>query len=190
MHHEVLGDISYNKDIPAWTGWCALPVFAEYGRLAPDNHMLSEASSEFNRGLFQLEIQDDTGNGPTQQQANAIRYLHEHEADVCRAVMMQLVEVCDMKGGPIAWLQQRRESRWWGWLARVVGPEYKAPEDMKQAVRCTEVEVSAAFAGDYAYVAFYFETIFATEVEHGLSVVFHPEKEPLCGDRSAICEFT
>ncbi len=188
MHHNVFGEIVYDEAAQAWTGACALPVFAEYGRPQPDNHMLSVPSPDFARGLFPLQIQDNERSGPTAQQANAVRYVREHEADVCRAVMTQLVEACDMKSGPIAWLQKRRESRWWSWLARLVGPEYKTPEDLKPAVRCIGLEVSSAFAGDYAYVAFHFETIFGTEGDHGLSVVFHPEKDVFWGDAMAIHE--
>ena len=188
MHHNILGEIDYDVDLRAWTGACALPVLAEYGRLEPDNHNLLKPTPEFNRGQFPFELLDETGEGPTPQQANAIRYVREHETDVCRAVVTQLVEACHHYGGILAWLQQRRESRTWGWLARLLGPEYKTPEDMKSAVRCTGFVVSTAFDGEYAYLAFHFETIFVIESDHGLSVVFHPEKEAFWGDGLALAE--
>jgi hypothetical protein len=188
MLHGILGEIVYDADQRAWTGVCALPVFAEYGRLAPDNHNLSEPTPEFNRGQFPFELLDETADGPTPQQANVIRYVRDHEAEVCRVIMSQLVEACQHYGGVLAWLQQRRESRACGWLARLVGPEYKTPEDRKQAVRCKCVEVSTVADGDYAYVAFHFETIFAWETEHGLSVVFHPAKGSFSGNALALFE--
>jgi hypothetical protein len=186
MRHDVFGEIAYNPDEQAWTGSCPLPVFAEYGRLAPDDYRLPEPAPEFDRGLFAFTIQDETGDGPSVEQANAIRFLRDREAEVCHEVMMELVEAIDMKGGIFHWLQQRRDSRLWGWLARLVGPEYTTPDDLRPAVRCTGLEVSQKSVGAHAYLAFYFETIFGTETEHGLSVVYHPQKDSFCGDASAI----
>src|SRR5262249_4468290 len=127
MHHDDFGEIVYDADLRAWTGWCALPGFAECGRAESQANFLSTPTPELGRGQFPLEIRDEDGSGPTLPQANAIRYVREHEADVCRVVLGHLVEACDMKGGPIVWLQERRDSRLWGWLARAVGPEYKTP---------------------------------------------------------------
>ena len=188
MHHDVFGEITYDADDLRWTGKCPLPVFAEYGKLAPDDHRLQEPTADFQRGVFGFSVQDDTGGGPSAPQANAFRFVRERENDVSRSVLTELVNACDMRGGVIAWLQKRRESRLWGWLARLIGPEYKAPEDLKQAARCTALEVSSIHLGSYAYVAFYFETAFGTEGDHGLSVIFHPGKGTFWGDGSAIYE--
>jgi len=185
VRHDVFGEIEYNADDQAWTGSCPLPVFAEYGK---SDSLLSEPSPDFARGIFAFTVQDETGAGPTAPQASAFRYLREREKDICHAVMMELIEAVDMRGGWIRWLQQRRASRLWGWMARLAGPEYTAPDDLKRAVRCTSFEVSGQSVGDYAYIAFYFETIFGLEVEHGLSVLFHPKRETLSGDASAIHE--
>jgi hypothetical protein len=186
MHHDVFGEIAYNEDELAWAGSCPLPVFAEYGRLAPDDYRLSEPAPEFGRGVFALAVQDDAGDGPSVEQANVFRFLLEREHEVCRAVMTALINACAMRGGLLRWLNERRESRLWGWLARLVGPEYKAPEDLKQAARCRGLEIASRHDGGYAYIAFYFETVFGIEVEHGLSVIFHPEKGTFWGDASAI----
>jgi len=188
MHLDVFGEIAFDEYDLEWTGSCSLPVFAEYGKLGPDDSSLSEPAPEFRLGRFTLSIQDDSGDGPSPQQANVFRFLLEHEPEVCVAVMTEVVNACDMRGGPIRWLQDRRESRLWGWLARLTGPEYKTPDDLKQAARCTGLEVSSEYVGAHAYLAFYFETMFGIEVEHGLSVIFHPEKETFWGDASAIHE--
>src|SRR5262245_8512729 len=127
MHHDVFGDIVYNREDQEWTGWCSLPAFAQYGRLAADNHRLSEPPPEFERGLFALSIQDESGGGPSNEQANALRHLVEHETEVCQTVVAELVKACDQQGGLLRWLNQRRQSRLWGWLAKLAGPEYKTP---------------------------------------------------------------
>jgi len=186
MHHDVFGEILYNQDDLGWIGQCALPAFAEYGKEPTENLILAEPDPRFARGVFALTIPDGSGAGPSARQANAFRYLLDNEQQVCLAVMTALVEACNMYGGPIAWLQQRRNSPLWGWLARLVGPEYKTPEDLKSAAQCTGVEVARHAVGDYAYIAFYFATIWGIEMEHGLSVVFHPEKGTSCGDASSI----
>jgi len=186
MHHDLFGEIAYNTDDRCWTGSCPLPVFAEYGKLAPDDYRLSEPAPEFVLGVFALTVQDASGGGPAVEQANAFRFLKEHETDVCRAVMTEMINACNMRGGLLRWLNNRRASRLWGWLAKLVGPEYKNPEDLKQAARCLGLEISAQYHGSFAFIAFDFETMFAIEAEHGLSVVFHPELETFSGDRSAI----
>jgi len=188
MRHDVFGEIEYNADEQAWTGVCTLPVFAGYGKLPPDDHRIGEAAPEFARGQFALTIQDDEGIGPFPQQVDAVRFLLEHEAEVCDAVMTELVEACGQSGGMLRWLNARRESRLWGWLARLVGPEYKTADDLKQAVRCNRVEVSREYVEAYAYIAFHFDTIFGIESEHGLSVVYQPEIGASWGDGSAIYE--
>src|SRR6516165_3183045 len=99
MHHAVFGEITYNKDDLSWTGWCTLPVFAEYGRLAPDDHRLSEPPPAFERGGFALVVQDAVGDGPSVEEANAFRFLVGWETEVCSAVMTELVNACDMRGG-------------------------------------------------------------------------------------------
>jgi len=184
MHHDTFGEIAYDKNELAWTGSCALPVFAEY-------HVLDiEAEPEFAGGLFPLRVQDETGDGPTAAQANAFRFLREREKEVCVAVMM---EVLKASSGPVgdrlvAWLNRHRQSRFWGWLARLVGPEYKTAEDLKQAARCIGLEVSSLFTGTCAYVAFSFETIWGLEGDHGFSIIFHPEDGTWSGTASAIDE--
>ncbi|MFO0967095.1 MAG: hypothetical protein U0793_16125 [Gemmataceae bacterium] len=141
MRHDVFGEIAYSEEDEAWTGTCSLPVFAEYGKPGPDLAALDDPPPEFARGQFAFTVHDSEHAGPTEQQANAFRHLLEHEADVCRAVMTALVDACGQKGGILRWLNERRGSRLWGWLARLVGPEYKTPEDLKPAVRCSCFEV-------------------------------------------------
>jgi hypothetical protein len=191
MHHAVFGDISYSPDEQAWTGSCVLPVFAEYGRVPPDYHLLGEPAPEFNRGAFALTIQDDTGDRPSEPQINAFRGLLTREREVCRSVLMELIDAYrDFSGtgtgALLDWLHNQRQSWMWGWLANLVGPAPEALEDLKQAVRCTGVEISCLYLGDSAYIAFYFETIWGLETEHGLSVVYHPDKGTFGGDASAI----
>jgi len=188
MHHAVFGEITYNSDDLAWAGSCTLPVFAEYGRLAPDDYRLSEPSPAFERGVFALTVQDATGDGPSLEEANTFRFLVDRETEVCGAVMTALVNACDRRGGLLRWLNERRDSRVWGWLARLFGPEYQVPEDLKQAVRCLRLEVSSQCVGGYSYVGFFFETIFGTETAGGLSVIFHPQEGTFWGDASAIYE--
>jgi len=186
IHHDIFGDITYNRDDLAWVGWCTLPVFAQYGRITPDDYRLSEPPPEFDRGAFAISVQDASGNGPSVEEANVFHFLRERETEVCRAVMTELINACDMRGGLLRWLNERRESPLWGWLARLCGPEYKVPEDLKQAVRCRSVEISSQSDGGYSYIAFSFETIFGFDAEHGLAVVFHPQNGTFCGDSLAI----
>lgn len=186
MRHDVFGEIAYSEEDEAWTGTCSLPVFAEYGKPGPDLAALDDPPPEFARGQFAFTVHDSEHAGPTEQQANAFRHLLEHEADVCRAVMTALVDACGQKGGILRWLNERRGSRLWGWLARLVGPEYKTPEDLKPAVRCSCFEVGREPVDAYANIAFHFDTIFGIEAEHGLSVVYHPEQGTFWGDASAI----
>jgi hypothetical protein len=186
MHHDVFGDITYSPDDLAWSGWCTLPVFAEYGRLAPDDYRLSEPPPGFDRGVFAITVQDSAGDGPSVEQANAFRFLLERETEVCGAVMTELVRACGMRGGLLRWLNERRDSRVWGGLARLFGPEYKMPENLKPAVRCLRLEVSSQCVGGYSYVGLFFETIFGTETAGGLSVIFHPQEGTFWGDASAI----
>jgi hypothetical protein len=186
MHHDVFGDITYSPDDRAWSGWCTLPVFAEYGRLAPDDYRLSEPPPGFDRGVFAITVPDAAGYGPSVEQANPFRFVQERETEVCGAIMMELVRACDMHGGLLRWLNERRDSRVWGWLARLFGPEYKVPESLRPAVRCLRLEVSSQCAGGYSYVGLFFETIFGTETAGGLSVIFHPQEGTFWGDASAI----
>ena len=81
MHHDLFGEIAYNTDDRCWTGSCPLPVFAEYGKLAPDDYRLSEPAPEFVLGVFALTVQDALGDGPTVEQANAFRFLKEHRME-------------------------------------------------------------------------------------------------------------
>jgi len=186
IHHDVFGDITYSPDDLEWSGWCPLPVFAEYGRLAPEDYRLLEPPPGFDRGVFAFTVRDTAGDGPSVEQANAFRFLRERETDVCIAVMTELVRACGMHGGVLRWLNDRRDSRVWGWLARLFGPEYLVPEDLKPAVRCLRLEVSNHCVRGCAYIGLFFETIFGTETAGGLSVVFHPQEGTFWGDASAI----
>lgn len=179
MHHDAFGEISYQEDEQAWLGSCALPTFAEYGRDS-ENAVLPELDDNFRKGLFPLTIQDDMGSGPSSQQANTFRFLRQNETDVCRAVMAELLTCLTESLG------SQRTGGILGWLQRRFGYELKTLEDLRPNVRCIGVEFSSSFVGEYAYVAFYFETIWGWENEHGLSVVFHPEKGTFWGDGSAL----
>jgi len=189
MHHDVFGEITYNKDDEAWNGSCLLPVFAEYGKLPSDNYLLGEPEPGFDRGVFALTVQDETGHGASDPQVQAFRYLLEHENEVCTAVFTQVLEATGHgMDWLVSWLQKRRESRFWGRLAALVGPEYKKAEELKQAARCTGIEISRFFDGPYAYTAFSFVTIWGLESDHGFSVIYHPEKESFAGTGHAVWE--
>ena len=189
LHHNVFGAIVYSADECGWTGSCPLPVFAEYGKEGPDLQLLSDATPEFRKGAFALTIQDETAFEPNEQQCNAFRFLREHEAEVCQTVMSEVLKVKrDFGGNWVAWLRARRQTRVWGWLAALLGPEYKTLEDLKPAVRCIGLEISRHHFGTLAHVAFYFETGFGIETEHGFSVIYHPEAGTISGDASAIHE--
>ena len=60
-------------------------------------------------------------------------------------------------------------------------PIDKHPKTKKSAL---EVIFSTLHAGGHAYCGFSFETDW--EPEHGVTVVFHPEKQAFWGDRSAL----
>ncbi len=189
MQHDVFGEIAYNRDDEAWSGSCSLPVFAQFGKLPPDNYLLREPEPGFERGVFAFTVQDETGEGPSGPQAEAFRFLLAHEADVCDAVFTEVLEATGHgMDWLVSWLQKRRESRFWGGLAKLVGPQYRKAEDLKQAARCTGFEISRYFDGAYAYIAFYFVTIWGLEDDHGFSVIYHPEKEAFSGTGDAIWE--
>jgi hypothetical protein len=86
----------------------------------------------------------------------------------------------------IAWANRRRDSRLWGWLATLVGPEYKTANDLKQAVRCTRLEFSRSELDACSYIAFHFETTWGIESDHGFCVLYHPEKEIFSGTADAV----
>src|SRR5438105_5526638 len=153
MRHEVFGEIEYDPHGPCWEGTCALPLFAEYGR-EPHDIMLDEPDERFRKGIFPLQIQDYTGNGPTEYQAIAWRYLLENESAVLREVMTELLACYHAYHG---WA--KLDSKWplWGrivkWLA---GKQYETIEELKPATRCIGVEVSALCVGDMACLGFNF----------------------------------
>jgi hypothetical protein len=186
MNHLVFGEIVYSKHDTQWTGRCRLPTFAEYGREA--NGSLEEPDADLRQAIFRLDIQDYEGNGPLPEQENVFGYLMEQEPQVCRIVMTELLAMYRHHYGSWAWLRNRK-SRAAKWVARwLLPPDYKTADDLRPVVRCTEVEISSASTRVYAFVAFYFETADYMEVEHGLSVVFHPQKGAIWGDASAIHE--
>jgi hypothetical protein len=186
MHHDGFGEIFYQEDDQVWLGRCHLPAFAEYG--VPADGALEEPNADLRDGFFPLTIQDPAGGGPSVPQANAFRFVERNEQDVCRAVMSGLLECYRSYYGPVwAWAKERRRSWLLGWLARwLLEGEHTCPEDLKPVVRCTGVELSSLYRGDYAYAAFQFDTADGLDVEHGVSVVFHPEKGASWGDASAI----
>src|SRR5437764_10812168 len=148
--------------------------------------MLDEPDERFRKGIFPLQIQDYTGNGPTEYQAIALRHLLENESAVLREVMTELLACYHAYHG---WA--KLDSKWplWGrivkWLA---GKQYETIEELKPATRCIGVEVSALCVGDMAYLGFYFDSNW--EHEHGLAVVYHPKKDAFWGDATAIGDIT
>jgi hypothetical protein len=182
MHHEVFGEISYDPDSPSWHGTCALPAFAEYGR--EPNKLTVDDDENFRNGIFPLSIQDYRGTGPTAQQANAFRYLQQNELAVRQVVLTELLASYHAQQG---WAKPEGRSRFWGRVMRWLGAKpYETIEDLKPAARCTAVEISAFYVGDLAYLGFYFASTW--EVEHGLTVVYHPEKGAFWGDGIAIAD--
>src|SRR5262249_57400529 len=122
-------------------------------------------------------MQDETGAGPSLQQANTFQFLLQNGSDVCRAVVAELLGLYRRERSWVDRLDRYRPvpglGRLIDWL---VGEECRTPEDLKPFVRCTGLEISSAAAGGYAYLGFSFETAWGWEIEHGLSVVFHPVK--------------
>src|SRR2546423_2259616 len=184
VNHSLFGEIVYHCPDVQWTGRCRLPTFAEYGREA--NGALEDPNADFRQGAFPLTIQDDEGSGPSPEQESAFRYLTEHEPQVCQIVMTELLARYRSESAGWDWLRQRR-SRAARWVAKwVLPPDYKTTDELRPVARCTGVEISAESTLVYAFVAFSFETADNMEVEHGLSVVFHPQKGAIWGDASAI----
>jgi hypothetical protein len=174
MQHDLFGEITYDADDQLWHGRCSLPSFAQYDTdLADDDDELPE--EEFRRGLFPLQIQDETGRGPSSEQEQAFRYLQENEPEVCRAVMSEvLASATAFMGKP---------GCAWGWARRLAqGPQ--TLEDLRTALRCTGVEVSALHLGGYAYLGVEFLAYW--EIEHGLAVVYHPQKGTFWSDATAL----
>jgi hypothetical protein len=192
MQHDVFGDISYNKDDHEWTGLVGMRALAQYGKNLPKDYcFVAEPNPEFHRGLFPFKIQDATGDGASFAQANAFRFLLENENDVCRAVMLEILkaypEICHgSMDWLVTWLRNYRQSRVLGWVARLLRPECKTIEDLKEAVRCNGLEFSVVHLNTFAYVAFYFDTIWYETHDQGFSVVFHPNRGTWCGDGCAL----
>jgi len=186
MNHPVFGEIVYSKHDSQWTGRCRLPTFAEYGR--EDNGSLAEPDAVFKQGLFELTLLDASGNGPLPEQENVYGYLMEHEPQVCQAVMIELLTAYREYYGNFDWIR-RRQSRFARWITKwALPPHYTTTDELRLVVRCTGVEISSDSTLVYAFVGFHFKTADNMEVEHGLSVVFHPQKGAVWGTRSAIDE--
>jgi hypothetical protein len=187
MHHEVFGEILYDEEDAVWRGRCSLPAFAEYGR--PPCDVPDEPDEDFRRGVFPLTIRDESGAGPSPRQANAFRFLLQNEAEVCRAVAAQLLASYRLGRDWEERLKKYRDApllgRVVGWL---IGKEAQTPEDLKPAARCAGVEVATLSAGEYAYLGFAFDTTW--EIEHGLVVVYHPQKGAPWGDATALGSVT
>lgn len=186
MHHPVFGEIVYQGDDACWVGRCRLPAFAEYGRAAEGG--LDEPDADFLAGFFPLTVYDDSGNGPSPEQESAFRYLVGNEAAVCRAVMTELLS-CYRSLYGANWDWARRHERSWlvGWLARsLLRGERRTVDDLRPVVRCTGVEVSAGSVGGYASLGFGFDSADSLDPEHGIAVVFHPDRGTFWGDATAV----
>jgi hypothetical protein len=182
MHHAVFGEVVYDEE-DGWRGRCSLPAFAEYGR--PPCYVPAEPDEDFRRGIFPLLVRDEAGAGPSPRQVNAFRFLRQNEGAVCRVVAAQLLASYRLGRD---WEGRLKKYRGVPLLGRVVtwllGKEVQTPEDLKLYARCVGVEVATESAGEYAYLGFSFATTW--EPEHGLVVVFHPEKGAHWGDATAL----
>jgi hypothetical protein len=168
MQREPFGEIVHDSDAAAWIGRVRLPEFAIYGRDQP-SASLGPPDDRTREGLFELTVRDSAGTGPTQQQANAVRYLIDNEPAVCRAVLSEIL-ASQRYGGVI------------GWLNRKLGLERQTPEELHNLVRCVGVTVSDAEVREYAHIGFDFDVDWVLD----LSVVFHPAQGACWGDRTAI----
>ena len=185
MWHNVFGEIEYDRKDPHWEGTCKLPVFAEYGR-EPHSIVLDEPDDAFRSGVFPLRIEDYTGDGPSERQVSAFRHLQREEQSVCREVMTELLQSYLESRG---WA--RTDTRWALWnriVSWAAGKEYETIEELKPAVRCIGVEVSALCLGEYAYIGFDFAAEW--DDEHGLAVVYHPTNGTFWGNGIAIGDIT
>jgi len=186
VHHAVFGEITYDEDELSWVGRCRLPAFAAWS-MQP-NGALEQPGEDQRAGFFPLTIYDATGVGPSVQQGNTYRFVQQNEQDTCEAVLLALLDCYrSFYGSNWDWAKQRRDSRIWGWLARrLLQDAYEVPDDLKPVVRCTAMELSYLHVGAYAYAAFRFDTADGLDSEHGIAVVFQPDKGASWGDASAI----
>jgi Ankyrin repeats (3 copies)/Domain of unknown function (DUF6985) len=163
MNHDVFGPISYKMRDQVWIGKCSLPRFAEYGSNPDEGQFWASEGDDFRQERFGLTIRDTTGDGPTKEQTNSFQYLKQNEAQVCEAVGAALLESANYGVDP---------------------PRYHAAADLKPIARCTGVEFSTEHIGTHAYCAFSFDNIW--EMEHGLAIVYHPDKGASWGDSTAL----
>jgi hypothetical protein len=186
MHHATFGDLRYVPDDLGWHGTCHLAEFAAYGR--GSNCSLDDPSADFLRGDFPLLVRDPDGSGPSPAQADTLKFFLGNETDVCRAVMTALLECFRETREPArVWLEARRDSWLWGWLARrFPAPHYRTIEDLKPEARCIEVELADTVTDGYVATGFTFVTADCLDVEHGRAVVYHPVAGVYWGDGSAL----
>ncbi len=183
MHHEVFGEILYDADDFVWRGRCSLPAFAEYGR--PPCYLPDGPDEDFCRDVFPLTVHDETGAGPTPEQVNAFRFLLGNEAAVWRAVTAQLLASYRLGRDWEGRLKKYRDAPLLGRVVRwLLGQEARTPDDLRPYARCVGVEIDTLTAGKYAYLGCAFNTTW--EPEHGLVVVYHPDKGAHWGDATAL----
>jgi hypothetical protein len=86
MEHEVFGPIEYSTE--EWEGEVSVPFFAAYDHppsffdtLPAWKHKLIK------EGRFDLVVQDEAGEGPSQEQERAFAHFQENQDAICAAVV-------------------------------------------------------------------------------------------------------
>jgi hypothetical protein len=165
MHHDFFGDIRYDEADQFWMGWATLPLIAAFGEAGSGDEVEERRRRE---AMLPLVVNDPDGAGPRPPQVAAFRFLLDHEADVFRAARQALFE--SYQAYTTSWM-----SGFWCWLGRRLGVKpIESPEGLEANARFTGVEVAREHTGDTAFLLF--AAYCDWEAEHGMMVVFHPDR--------------
>jgi hypothetical protein len=127
-----------------------------------------EDDPERRDGVLPLVIRDPTGRGPSPEQELAFRRVRDDEAAVLRAVVAALFDSYrSYRASPFG-EHAARLQKWLG-VASIA-----SPEGLDAGAGFIEVEFAREHVGGAAHVLFGVDCDW--EVEHGMTVVYHPDR--------------
>jgi hypothetical protein len=146
-----------------WTGRVVLSSWRGFqSRLGP---YASKSPTTESDGTVRLSVETPEGvaeRPPSHEQANAMRYLLEHEEVICNAVVAAIFE---------EYPAIRRRLLDAGLIDEYEMPDLERLEQLKSHIGLSAVHVLRVVKGDSAYVGF--ELGCTWDEEHGLGVMMH-----------------